>query len=269
MRVTMPALKEYKRTERRFVMMTAYDFQTAQIFDEAGVPALLVGDTLGVFFEGMPTTVGVSMDTMVHHCRAVSAAARSALVVGDLPFGSYQESVGQAVGNAVRLVREGGAQAVKLEGPRPREVAAIVGSGIPVVGHLGLTPQSVHVQGRSRVQARTAAAVERLVADARDLEKAGASALVLEAVPTEAGRLVTEALEIPTIGIGAGPHCDAQVLVSTEVLGLSAGPRPRFAKLYADLRREISDAARTIVADVESGGYPAAEHSYDWEITAS
>ncbi|ROO86214.1 3-methyl-2-oxobutanoate hydroxymethyltransferase [Actinocorallia herbida] len=269
MRVTMPALKEYKRTGRRFTMMTAYDHQTAQILDEAGVPVLLVGDTLGIFFEGMPTTVGVSMDTMVHHCRAVSTAAKSALVVGDLPFGSYQESVRQAVGNAVRLVQQGGAQAVKLEGPRPEEVAAIAGAGIPVIGHLGLTPQSVHVQGRSRVQARTATAVERLVDDARALAKAGASALVLEAVPTEAGRLVTEALEVPTIGIGAGPHCDAQVLVTTEILGLSAGPRPRFAKLYADLRGEISDVARTVVAEVETGRYPAPEHSYDWDIVAS
>lgn len=267
MRVTAPDLRGFKEAGKRFVMLTAYDFQTAQIFDEAGVPVIFIGDTLGIFFLGMPTTVGVSMDAMVHHCRAVSAAVQTALVVGDLPFGSYHQGPEQGVLNAARLIREGGVQTVKLEGPRPAVVAAIARAEIPVIGHLGLTPQSVHVQGRNRVQARTAAAVEQLVADAKRLEEAGASAVVLEAVPNEAGRRVSEALSIPTIGIGAGPHCDAQVLISTEVLGLSSGPRPRFAKLFADLRCEIARATAAILESVESGSYPAPEHCYDWDIS--
>jgi 3-methyl-2-oxobutanoate hydroxymethyltransferase len=266
MAITAPGLGDLKRAGQRFVMLTAYDYQTAQILDEAGVPVIFIGDTLGIFFAGRPTTVGVSMDAMVYHCTAVSAAVRNALVVGDLPFGSYHQNSAQAVANAARLVQEGGVQAVKLEGARPAMVEAIVNAEIPVIGHLGLTPQSVHVQGRNRIQARTQTAVDRLVADARALEGVGASAIVLEAVPNEAARRVTEALSIPTIGIGAGPHCDAQVLISTEILGLSAGPRPRFAKLYADLRAEIARAAATVLEEVRSGAYPEPEHCYDWEI---
>ncbi len=266
-RVSALNLRGFKQAGRRFVMLTAYDFQTAEIFDEAGVPVIFIGDTLGIFFAGKSTTVGVSMDDMVHHCRAVSAAVRKALVVGDMPFASYHQSRQQAVVNAARLVREGGVQTVKLEGPRPQIVEAIVNAEIPVIGHLGLMPQSVHVQGRNTIQGRTKTAVERLVADAVALEAAGASAVVLEAVTTEAARRVSEALLIPTIGIGAGPHCDGQVLISTEVLGLSAGRRPRFAKLFADLRSEIARAVGQILTEVETGTYPAAEHSYDWDIT--
>jgi 3-methyl-2-oxobutanoate hydroxymethyltransferase len=266
MAITAPGLGDFKRAGRRFVMLTAYDYQTAQILDEVGVPVIFIGDTLGIFFAGQATTVGVSMDAMVHHCMAVSAAVSNALVVGDLPFGSYHQSRAQAVANAARLVQQGGVQAVKLEGARPATVEAIVDAEIPVIGHLGLTPQSVHVQGRNRIQARTQTAVDRLIADARALEAAGASAIVLEAVPNEAARRVTEALSIPTIGIGAGPHCDAQVLISTEILGLSAGPRPRFAKQYADLRTEIARAAATVLDEVGSGAYPEPGHCYDWEI---
>jgi 3-methyl-2-oxobutanoate hydroxymethyltransferase len=266
MPVTVLDLARFKRDGIRFVMLTAYDFQTAQILDDVGVPVIFIGDTLGIFFLGHETTIPVTVDEMVHHCRAVSHAVANALVLGDLPFGSYHASLEQAVSNATRLVIEGGVHAVKLEGSHPATVEAIVQSGIPVMGHLGLTPQSYHALGGNRVQARTDDAVSRLLDAARSLEEAGAFALVLEAVPTEAGRRVTEALTIPTIGIGAGPYGDAQVLVSTEMLGLSAGPRPRYAKVYADLRGEIARAVRRFANDVAAGSYPGREHSYNWTI---
>ena len=267
--MTVFDLRRLKRDGIRFVMLTAYDYQTAQILDDAGVPVIFIGDTLGIFFLGHETTVPVTMDAMVHHCRAVSRAVKNALVLGDLPFGSYLVSGEQAVTNACRLVVEGGVHAVKLEGPHPATVEAIVQSGIPVMGHLGLTPQSYHALGGNRVQAHTQEAVSQLVDDAVCLERAGAFALVLEAVPTEAARRVTEAVAIPTIGIGAGPHCDGQVLVSTEMLGLSAGPRPRYAKVYADLRGEITRAVRSFIDEVATGLYPAREHAYNWSIKES
>jgi 3-methyl-2-oxobutanoate hydroxymethyltransferase len=266
MPTTVLDLRRFKDEGQRFVMLTCYDYQCAQIFDEVGIPLIFIGDTLGIFVLGYDTTIPVTMEAMVHHCQAVSRGVRNGLVVGDLPFGSYEVSVAQGVENAVRLVKEGGVAVVKLEGPEIELIEALSTKGIPVMGHLGLTPQSFHATGGNKVQARTEAAVARLLEDARRVEAAGACALVLEAVPTEAAKRVTEALSIPTIGIGAGPHCDGQVLVSTEMLGLNAGHQPRFAKRYADLRGQISLAARTFAEEVAKGEYPDHEHSYDWAI---
>jgi 3-methyl-2-oxobutanoate hydroxymethyltransferase len=259
-------VRAFKERGTRFAMLTAYDVLTAQALDEAGIPVLLVGDTLGIFVMGRATTIPVSLDAMVHHCQAVVRGAREALVVGDLPFGSYQVSLEEGMRSAVRLLKEGGVGAVKMEGPWFELAERLTASGIPVMGHLGLTPQSFHQLGGNKVQARTEAAAERLIAEARRLEDAGAFALVLEAVPSEAARRVTEGIGIPTIGIGAGPHCDGQVLVSSEMLGLSAGPRPRFAKTYANLREEVVRAARGFAGEVADGTYPGAAHSYDWSL---
>jgi len=258
-------LRRFKETGQRFVMLTCYDVQCAQIFDDVGIPLIFVGDTLGIFVLGYETTIPVTMDAMIHHCQAVRRGVRHGLLVGDLPFGSYEVSVDEGLRNAIRLVQEGGVEVVKLEGPAVELVAAMSATGIPAMGHLGLTPQSFNAMGNT-VQARTEEAVERLVEDGRRLEAAGACALVLEAVPSAAARRVTEALAIPTIGIGAGPHCNGQVLVSTEMLGLSAGPSPRFAKRYADLRSQVAEATRRFADEVATGAYPDPEHSYDWAI---
>lgn len=266
MPTTVLDLRRFKDEGQRFVMLTCYDFQCAQIFDEVGIPLIFVGDTLGVFVLGYDTTIPVTMDAMVHHCQAVSRGVHNGLVVGDLPFGSYEVSVTQGVENAIRLVKEGGAAVVKLEGAEAELIEAITSKGIPVMGHLGLTPQAVHATGGYKVQARTEDAAARLLKDAQRIEAAGACALVLEAVPTEAAKRVTEAIGIPTIGIGAGPHCDGQVLVSTEMLGISAGSRPKFVKLYADLRSQIASAATSFAEEVAKGEYPDHEHSYDWAI---
>ncbi|MCU1488909.1 MAG: 3-methyl-2-oxobutanoate hydroxymethyltransferase [Acidimicrobiaceae bacterium] len=266
MTTTVLDLQRFKEEGQRFAMLTCYDYPTAQVLDEAGIPVVLVGDTLGIFVLGYETTLPVTMDEVVHHTRAVRRGLTKALLVADLPFGAYQASLADGVANAVRLVKEGGAAVVKLEGAEVELVSTLTSKGVPVMAHLGLTPQSFHELGGNRVQARTEKAVLGLLADARRLEEAGACAVVLEAVPSEAARRVTEALSIPTIGIGAGPHCDGQVLVSTEMFGLSSGHQPRFVKRYADLRSEMAAAAKAFAEDVASGGYPDAEHSYDWEI---
>jgi 3-methyl-2-oxobutanoate hydroxymethyltransferase len=266
MSIKVTDLKRFKAAGQPFAMLTAYDYLMATALDEAGVPVLLVGDNLGIFALGYTTTIPVTVDDVVHHCRAVSRGVQNALVVGDMPFGSYQTSIHDGLRNAGRLIQEGGATAVKLEGPQFELIVALTSAGIPVMGHLGLTPQSVNRFGGNKVQARTRAAVERLVIDAQSLEAAGVFAMVLEAVPTDAAKRVTDSVRVPTIGIGAGPHCDGQVLVSSEMLGLTAGPRPRYAKLYANLRAEVVNAAKVFVDEVALGAYPAHEQSYDWPI---
>lgn len=266
MPITVHDLHRFKERRQPFVMLTAYDCLLGRIFDEAGVPVLLVGDTLGIFALGYETTVPVTVDDVVHHCRSVTRVVRQALVVGDLPLGSYEADPSKGLRNAMRLVKEGGAAMVKYEGPDARLAERIVSAGVPVMGHLGLTPQSVHAVGGHRVQARTRSAVDRLTAQAVDLQEAGISALVLEAVPNDAAREVTAALRIPTIGIGAGPSCDGQVLVGPEMLGLSRGPSPRFARHYASLADLAVAAAQAFVEDVAAGRFPDAEHSYDWAI---
>lgn len=245
-----------------FAMLTAYDYLSAQILDEAGVPLLLVGDSLGMVVLGYDSTVPVTMEEMLHHTRAVTRGANRAVVVADLPFGSYQGSIATAFDNAVRLLKEGGATAVKFEGAYPELTRRLVRSGIPVMAHLGLTPQSVNQLGGFKVQGREQAAADALLADALALEEAGAFALVLEAVPSSLGTAVSAALHIPTIGIGAGGGTDGQVLVFHDLLGLTGGRLPRFVKQYANLRSEIVDAAKAFQAEIASGDYPGPEHQY-------
>jgi len=262
--VTISDVRAYKAGGDRFAMLTAYDAPSARLLDEAGIPLILVGDSLGMVVLGHATTLPVTMDDMLHHTAAVARATTNALIVGDMPFMSYHASEDDAVANAGRFLKEAGAGAFKLEGAgRVTElVARLTSSGVPVMGHLGLTPQSVHQLGGWRVQGRGEEAAEIILAGAKDLEAAGAFALVLEAVPAALAAQVTSSIEIPTIGIGAGPACDGQVLVFHDILGLSAGLAPRFVKRYADLGEQIRIAARAFAEEVADGTYPGPEHTY-------
>ncbi len=260
MSVTIHELGSWKAESKRFAMLTAYDFPTARILDEAGIPVLLVGDSVGNNVLGYENTLPVTMEEMLHHTRAVARGAQTALVVGDMPFLSYQVSVEDGVRNAGRFLKEGGAHAVKIEGPQVELVHRLVDLGIPVMAHVGLTPQSVHGLGGYRVQGRGEGA-SRLLDEAQSLEKAGAFAIVLEAMPAELGAELTRSLQIPTIGIGAGPDTDAQVLVLHDLLGLSERI-PKFARAYADLRGEIARAASGFAQDVAAGRFPDPDHSY-------
>jgi len=251
-----------RKGKARIVMLTATDEPTGRLVDLAGVDVVLVGDSLGMAVLGRPNTLSVTMEEMLHHTKAVARGVRRALLVADMPFGSYQAALADAVRNACRLVGEGGAEAVKLEGPRVAEVRAIVAAGIPVMGHLGLTPQSLHLLGGYKVQGKTAAQARELLRQAKALEEAGVFALVLEGLPPSLGRAITAAVGIPTIGIGAGPHCDGQVLVLADLLGLSPGPLPRFVRRYADLATTIQQAVAAFAADVRSGAYPALAECY-------
>jgi 3-methyl-2-oxobutanoate hydroxymethyltransferase len=264
-KVTTRTLLQKKSQGEIITMLTAYDYPTALVTDLAGIDAILVGDSLGMVVLGYENTLPVTMADMLHHCRAVSRGARYALLVGDLPFMSYQVSVEQATLNAGRFLQEAGMDAVKLEGGRERldAVRAMVAAGIPVMGHLGLTPQSVQQLGGFRAQARTAPAARRLLEDARMLQDAGCFSLVLESVPARLATLVSQRLEIPTIGIGAGAGCDGQVLVLHDVLGLFERFTPRFVKKYADLHAEITQALAAFRADVEGKTFPAPEHTVE------
>ena len=262
-RVTVHDIQQAKQQGERFVILTAYDTLVAGIFDRVGVPLLLVGDTSGEVVFGYPDTVPVTMDHLIPLVQAVVRGTSHALVVGDLPFGAYQESAEAALAAGVRHLKEGGAQAVKLEGGRRvvPQVEAMVAAGIPVMGHLGLTPQSVNALGGYRVQGRGRAGDE-LLTDAQALQDAGCFAIVLEAIPAELAHRVTEALEVPTIGIGAGPHCDAQVLVWQDMAGLTPGRLPRYVKRYADLGGILETAVRTFAEEVRTGVFPTDQHSY-------
>ncbi len=264
-KVSIPLLRQKKERGQPITMLTAYDYPTAQAEDLAGVDVILVGDSLGMVVLGYPNTLPVTMDDMLHHCRAVARAARYALLIGDMPFLSYQVSVEEAVRNAGRFLQEGGMDAVKLEGGRERleAVRAIVAAGIPVMGHLGLTPQSVHQLGGFRPQGRTASAAKRLLEDALWLEEAGCFSLVLESVPARLAQFISKRLSIPTIGIGAGLGCDGQVLVTHDMLGLFERFTPRFVKKYANLHAEMQRAFRAYIEDVQSRAFPAEEHSVD------
>ncbi|MBE7380183.1 MAG: 3-methyl-2-oxobutanoate hydroxymethyltransferase [Leptolyngbya sp. SIO1E4] len=264
-RITIQDVWSYKARKERFAMLTAYDYPTAAALDKAGIPLLLVGDTLGIFVQGHDTTIPVTMNAMVYHCEIVVRATRRALVLGDLPFGSYH-TIGEGIQNAGRLMKEAGVQAVKLEGRHDELVRHLTKVGIPVMGHLGLTPQAYHQLGGNKVQARTTAAAETLVQDALALESAGVFAMLLEAIPSVVAREVTAALKVPTIGIGAGPDCDGQVLVSADMLGLHTGHSPRFVKRYAQLEESITAAAGLFAEEVRSGIYPSADHSYNWAL---
>ncbi len=262
-RVRIPHLQAMKERGEKWAMLTAYDMYSAEIFDEAGIPVLLVGDSAGNNVYGFETTVPVTVDHLVPLVRAVTSAARHAMVVADLPFGSYQASPQQALATATRFMKEGMAHAVKLEGGAPMvpEVELLVRAGIPVMGHIGFTPQSEHVLGGYKVQGRGDTA-DRLVEDAMALQHAGCFAVVMEMVPAPLAARITEELSIPTIGIGAGPQCDAQVLVWQDMAGLRGGKAPRFVKKYADLRGELGRAASAYATDVASGAFPAGEHSF-------
>jgi 3-methyl-2-oxobutanoate hydroxymethyltransferase len=263
-RITIRDLQAATDRGERWSMLTSYDTLTAGVFEQAGVRALLVGDTSAEMVLGYPDTLPVTMDQLIAMVQAVVRGTRTALIVADLPFGSYQGGPQAALASAVRHLKEGGSQAVKLEGGRRvlPQVEALTGAGIPVMGHLGLTPQSVNVLGgMRRVQGRGDAGQE-LLADARALERAGAFALVLESVPADLGRQVSAALRIPTVGIGAGPHCDAQIMVWQDMAGLTTGRLPRFVKRYADVRGTLLDAAHQYVTEVASQRYPDQAHSY-------
>jgi 3-methyl-2-oxobutanoate hydroxymethyltransferase len=262
-RVTIRDLQKAKDCGERWAMLTSYDQMSAQVFDEAGIPVLLVGDSAANNALGYADTMQVTVDELLPLVRAVTRSTKRALVTADMPFGSYQLSPQQALGTAIRFMKEGGAQAVKLEGGTRvvPHVQAIVEAGIPVMGHVGFTPQSVHALGGYRVQGRGDDA-ERLIADCLALQEAGAFSIVLELVPSDVAKRATAELTIPTIGIGAGVDCDAQVLVWTDMAGLTGGKVPRFVKQYADLRGILGAAAKAYMDDVVAGTYPDTEHSY-------
>jgi 3-methyl-2-oxobutanoate hydroxymethyltransferase len=264
-KVTAPGLRRFKEAGERFSVVTACDFPSALAAEEAGLDVLLVGDSLGMVELGYPNTLPVTMDEMVHHCRAVSRGARRPLLVGDMPFLSYQVRPEEAVANAGRFVKEGGMDAVKLEGAGPMlgAVRAILDAGVPVMGHVGLTPQSIHRLGGYKVQGKSREGARRVLDDALALEAAGCFAVVLEAVPARLAALVTSRLGIPTVGIGAGAGCDAQVLVFHDLLGLLPGVTSRFVKRYESLYERTVEALSAYRADVESRAFPAAEHVYE------
>ncbi|MGH4027881.1 3-methyl-2-oxobutanoate hydroxymethyltransferase [Actinomycetota bacterium Odt1-20B] len=261
-RITVRDLTAAKERGEKWPMLTAYDAMTASVFDESGIPVMLVGDSMGNCHLGYDTTVPVTLDEMTLLAAAVVRGTRRALIVGDLTFGSYQEGPVQALRSATRLVKEAGVGAVKLEGGERshEQIKLIVDAGIPVMGHIGLTPQSVNTMGY-RVQGRGEEAAQQLLRDAKAVQDAGAFAVVLELVPEELAAEVTRILHIPTVGIGAGVECDAQVLVWTDMMGLTPGKMPRFVKQYADLRGVMGDAARAFAEDVVGGTFPAAEHA--------
>jgi len=263
-RIRIHHLQAMKDRRERWAMLTAYDQYAASIFDEVGIPVLLVGDSAANNVYGYDSTLPVTVEELLPLVRAVTRSTRRSLVVADLPFGSYQESPGQALHTAVRFMKEGDAHAVKLEGGADvaPQVRAIVSAGVPVMAHIGFTPQSEHGLGGYRVQGRGETA-ERLLADAHAVEAAGAFAVVLEMVPADVAAQVTKELHIPTIGIGAGPDCDAQVMVWQDMAGLNNGPKPKFVKRFADLRTVLADAARAYADEVVNGTYPTAEHSYE------
>ena len=263
-KLPLPELVELKRRGQNLTMVTAYDFPSGRIADEAGVELVLVGDSAGMVVLGNESTVPVTMDELLMLTRAVTRGAKRPLVIADMPFGSFQVSDEAAVDNAVRFVKEAGADAVKVEGAGPTlsRVQAIVGAGVPVMGHVGLTPQSATMLGGFKAQGRTAEKAERLYEDALALEAAGCFAVVLEAVPAPIATIVTRALGVPTIGIGAGAGCDGQVLVWHDLLGLYEGKAPRFVKRYADLASEAKRALEAYVGDVREGRFPEEQHTY-------
>jgi 3-methyl-2-oxobutanoate hydroxymethyltransferase len=260
--VTMPALAGMKREGKPITALTAYDYATSRLVDEAGIDLILVGDSLAMVVLGHDNTLAVTVDEMLHHTRAVRRAVRRALVVADMPFGSYHGSLADGVANAVRFVKEAGAEAVKIEGPRVELVQALTDAEIPVVGHLGLTPQSVHRMGGYRVQAKTAETVMQLRKDAAALAEAGAGAIVLEGVPREVAAAITAELGIPIIGIGAGPDCDGQILVLHDILNMTFAPHAKFVRQYADAGALIREAVEHYREDVELRAFPTDEESY-------
>ena len=264
MKNTTTSIMQMKNSGHKISMLTAYDYTTARLLDEAGVNTILVGDSLGNVILGYEDTISVTVEDMIHHSAAVARGAKNALVVTDLPFMSYQTSVYDAVVNAGRLMKEGRAGAVKLEGGKEvcPQIKAIVSAGIPVVAHLGLTPQSINTFGGFKVQGKTETAAKKLIEDAKAVEEAGAFLLVLECVPAKLAKLVTESINIPTIGIGAGAGCDGQVLVIYDMLGMFSDFKPKFVKHFANAGDMIREAVKTYIAEIDDGTFPAEEHCY-------
>ena len=268
-KVTVPAILERKLRGEKITCLTAYDYPTARLVDEAGIDMILVGDSLAQVVLGYDSTVPVTLEEMLHHLRAVRRATQRALLIADLPYGAYHMSEELALASSIRYLKEGGAEAVKLEGGQKRAalIRRLVDAEIPVVGHIGLTPQSLHALGGYRVQGRTIDSATGLLADAEAVEDAGAFALVLEGIPRELAALITRRLRIPTIGIGAGPDCDGQVLVLHDLLGLCFGPRAKFVRRYADLVSTLRQALAGYRQDVLEGRYPSDTESYHWSAS--
>ena len=267
MRVTIQHLRDMKRRQERFSMLTAYDYPMARLLDEVGVPVLLVGDSLGNVVLGFETTLPVTLEDVIRHTQAVVRGSHQALVVADMPFMSFQVSAEEAIRNAGRLLKEGGAHAVKMEGgvTIAPTIRRLVDVGIPVMGHIGLTPQSVHQMSGYKIQGKTVSAATRLLADATALEDAGAFSIVLEGVTSQIARRITETVSVPTIGIGAGPECDGQVQVITDLLGLFTERSPKHARRYADLAPVIQDAVKRYMADVSDGSFPTVKESFSMD----
>ncbi|MFQ5579363.1 MAG: 3-methyl-2-oxobutanoate hydroxymethyltransferase [Nitrospiria bacterium] len=264
-RVTVPLIQKKKEKGEKISVLTAYDFSFAKLVDEAGIDMILVGDSLGTVVQGEANTLPVTMEQMLYHTRMVARAVKRALVVGDMPFMSYQIGIDETIKNAGRFLKEAGAAAVKLEGGAvvADRIAALIRYDIPVMGHIGLTPQSIHRMGGYKVQGKIPSQAKQLIADAKALETAGAFSLVLEGMPTTVAQEIRAVLRIPTIGIGAGPHCDGQVLVLHDLLGLMTHFQPKFVRRYADLSSIASEAFRHYKTDVESGKFPTEEEGYE------
>ena len=263
-RVTIPQLTEWKKNQRKIIALTAYDYTFARLLDESGIDVILVGDSAGMVAMGYENTLPVTMDEMIHHTRGVRRGVQQALLVGDMPFMSYHTSAEDTIRNAGRFIQEGGAEAVKMEGGSRvfDKISAVVQAGISVMGHVGLTPQSVHQFGGYRVQGKNYLDARQIKKDALDLQKAGVFSLVLEGIPMELAAEITAELEIPTIGIGAGPHCDGQILVTQDMLGMNLDFAPKFVKKYAELGTAVRSAVQDYVDEVQSGAFPDEAHSY-------
>jgi len=263
-KITATKLVEMKKAGDKIVMLTGYDYSMSKILDEAGIDVVLVGDSLGMVKLGYETTLPVTMEDILYHTRAVKRGNKRAFLAADMPFLSYETKPSDAVLNAGRLVKEGGAEAVKLEGGKEmlESIKAVLAAKIPVIGHLGLTPQAIHKFGGYKVQGKTGSDAKKMINDAKALEKAGVFMIVLECIPAELAKKITRSISIPTISIGAGPYCDGQVLVSDDILGLYSDISPRFVKRYANLKKDITSAVGKFRADVKSGKFPAKEHSY-------
>jgi len=267
-KVTIPSLQGKKEAKEKIVALTAYDFPIAKIVDESGVDLVLVGDSLGMVVLGYENTIPVTMEEMIHHTKAVVRASKRALVVGDMPYFSFHLSDEESVSNASRFIKEAGATAVKIEGAskkRLKLIEALVEAEIPVMGHVGLTPQSICHFGQFRVKGKEVDEAKRIIQDALNLEKAGVFSVVLESIPMEVARIITEKLRVPTIGIGAGPYCDGQILVFHDLVGFSNGYLPKFVKKYADIHQLISSAVKEYINDVRQGKFPDDSHSYHFQ----
>jgi 3-methyl-2-oxobutanoate hydroxymethyltransferase len=264
-KITIPLLQNKKKQKEKITAITAYDFPVAKIVDECGIDLILVGDSLGMVVLGYENTIPVTMEEMIHHTKPVARASKSALVVGDMPYFSFHLSIDESVMNASRFLKEAGAKAVKIEGAskkRLKLIEALVEAEIPVMGHVGLTPQSIHHFGQFKVKGREVEEAKKIITDAINLEKTGVFSVVLECIPMEVGRIITEKLEVPTIGIGAGPYCDGQILVFHDLVGYSNGYLPKFVKKYADFHEIISRSVRSYIDDVKGGRFPDDKYSY-------